>query len=70
MQRLQCHVIDYVMNLFVFFPSMLCYWRGIWDLYGYYFSMVDPDEGVYNWFIAGTGACFIGAYFVYPIVNR
>lgn len=70
MLRFQCHVIDCVMNLFVFFPSMLCYWRGVWDLYTYYFSSINPDEGVYNWFIAATGACFVLAYFVYPIVNR
>lgn len=37
------HIADSVLCLFVFFPAMLCYWRGIWDLIGYYIEA--PDEG-------------------------
>ena len=59
---------DSVLCLFVFYPSMLFYWRGIWDLFGVY--IYPDDEPKNHWVTTGIGACSIIGYFVYPLLDR
>jgi len=66
-QRL-LHVIDSTLCLLIFFPSMVFYWRGIWDLYGVYISPNDPF--VSNWAVFGLGCGTIFGYFIHLIINR
>jgi len=60
------HVADSALCLFVFFPSMLCYWRGIWDLYGVY---LFPDDALLcDWATFGLGCGALLGYFYQPAV--
>ena len=61
-------VADSVLCLLLFFPSMLFYWRGIWDLFGVY--VYPDDEPKNHWVTTGIGACSIIGYFVYPLLDR
>jgi len=62
------HVADSILCLFVFFPSMLCYWRGMWDLYGVY--LYPDDELLCDWatFCLGCGALL--GYFYQPTLGH
>jgi len=62
------HVADSVLCLFVFFPSMLCYWRGIWDLYGVY--LVPDDSLLCDWATFGLGCGALLGYFYQPAVDH
>ena len=62
------HVVDSFLCLFVFFPSMLCYWRGIWDLYGVYLFPVDPLWC--DWATFGLGCGALLGYFYMPAVGH
>jgi len=62
------HVADSLLCLFVFFPSMLCYWRGIWDLYGVYLFPDDPL--LCDWTTFGLGCGAILGYFYQPAVGH
>ena len=57
------HVGDDLLCLFVFFPSMVLYWRGIWDLWGYYLN-----SNVWALFGAGN-VSFLG-YLIQPALER
>ncbi|ESN98105.1 hypothetical protein HELRODRAFT_193091 [Helobdella robusta] len=63
------HIGDCFLSLFLFWPSMVCYWRGIWDLYSYYFKL-DSGEPFNSWLITSVGSVFIFAYALYPLVDR
>jgi len=62
------HVADSVLCLFVFFPSMLCYWRGIWDLYGVYLYPHDPLRC--DWATFGLGCGALLGYFYQPALDH
>jgi len=62
------HALDSFLCLFVFFPSMLCYWRGIWDLYGVYLFPDDPF--LCDWATFGLGCCALLGYFYQPAVDH
>lgn len=62
------HVADSILCLFVFFPSMLCYWRGIWDLYGVYLFPEDPL--LCDWATFGLGCGALLGYFYQPAIDR
>ena len=62
------HVADSLLCLFVFFPSMLCYWRGIWDLYGVY--LFPADTLLCDWATFGLGCGAILGYFYQPAVDH
>jgi len=62
------HVADSLLCLFVFFPSMLCYWRGIWDLYGVY---LYPDDPLFcDWATFGLGCGALLGYFYQPAIDH
>lgn len=60
--------IDSLLCVFLFFPSMLFFWRGIWDLYGVY--VFPNDSPRFEWATAGLGACSIVGYFACPLLSR
>jgi len=62
------HVADSLLCLLVFFPSMLCYWRGIWDLYGVYLFPDDPLWCDWATFALGCGALL--GYFYQPALDH
>jgi len=62
------HAVDSFLCLFVFFPSMLCYWRGIWDLYGVYLFPDDPL--LCDWATFGLGCGALLGYFYKPAVDH
>lgn len=61
------HVIDSLLCLFVFFPSMLMYWRGIWDLYGVY--IYPHDELRCNWGVFALGSATLIGYYAHPALG-
>jgi len=61
-------VADCTLCIFVFFPSMVFYWRGIWDLLGVY---IYPDnEPLCHWVITGIGSCTILSYGIFPLLTQ
>lgn len=66
-----CHrlqALDSFLCLVVFFPSMLFYWRGVWDLFGVYIFPNDAPKC--HWVTAGLGSCSIVGYFVHPLLSH
>jgi len=61
-------LLDSALCLFVFFPSMLFYWRGTWDLYGVYFR---HDDGALHcsWLTFGLGCGTIVGYLLQPALH-
>ncbi len=66
--RLFLKSADTVLACFFFFPVVCCYWRGSWDLIGYY-TLSDhiPDN---LWVMAGIGSCFYFNYLIVPILAK
>jgi len=61
-------VVDNAICLFVFFPSFVFYWRGIWDLLGVY--VFPGQEPLCHWTIAGIGAFTIFGYAAFPLLEH
>ena len=59
---------DSILCCFLFFPCMLCFWRGIWDLTGFYLNPDNTVEG--DWLIFGVGCCSIVGYFTHPLLDK
>lgn len=59
---------DSTLVIFLFFPSMVFYWRGIWDLYGVYIVPYEIPEHQW-WIVTGFGACSIVGYFAAPFLS-
>lgn len=61
------HIADIFLCCFVFFPFMVFYWRGIWDLWGVY---IFPDEHPkQEWTLFGiTSSVTIISYFILPVL--
>ena len=55
---------DSALALFVFFPSLISYWRGIWDLIGVY--IFPGREPLNHWTTAAIGSMSIFGYFLLP----
>ena len=62
------HALDCALSLFLFFPSMLAYWRGIWDLLGVY--IIPEQEPLCHWLTTGLGACALLNYFTLPLLDH
>lgn len=68
MQWIHLSILDSLLALFVFFPFTIFYWRGVWDLLGYYFLRSNKIRGI--WILVGIGLSvtyllyFIFAYVV------
>ena len=63
---LQCG--DSLLCLFVFFPAMVAYWRGIWDFSG---AVVNPSgKGTGEWRLVAIGSLAITGYAVWPILPK
>ena len=61
-------ILDSLMAYFVFFPMVCLYWRGSWDLIGYY---VLPEHVPYNyWVHAAIGSCSVFDYLIIPLLDR
>jgi len=59
---------DSAICLFVIFPSMISFWRGIWDLCEVYFP---PNHGVYSYCMSlAIGSCSIFDYALLPVLDR
>lgn len=61
------HFADSSLCLLVFFPSMVFYWRGIWDLFGVYIS--PSSVLTCNWVVFGIGCLTILEYFLHPAIR-
>ena len=62
------HMGDSILCCTVLFPSMVLYWRGIWDLWGYYLPGVD--DGYHHWSLFSVGSITVFGYFVQPLLDR
>ena len=63
---LQCG--DSLLCLFLFFPSMVAYWRGIWDFSG---AVVNPSGSpLGEWRLVAIGSLAILGYAVLPNLQR
>ena len=59
---------DSALCLLLFFPSMLLYWRGIWDVLGVY---IIPDQvPLCHWVTTAVGACTLIGYLTVPLLAR
>ena len=61
------HALDSALCLTVFLLSMVCYWRGIWDLYGVY--IFPDDEFSSNWAVFGLGCAGYLGFFLNPCLD-
>ncbi len=59
---------DTIFCCFLFYPLMLCYWRGIWDLWGVWIN--PEDEIFWDWITFAVGSCSALGYFLLPVLNR
>jgi hypothetical protein len=58
---------DTFLVCFLLFPTMVFYWRGIWDLVGVY---IFPDDELKRcWTIVGLGSATIFGYALHPVVD-
>jgi hypothetical protein len=57
------HALDSVLNVVLLWPSMVLYWRGIWDLWGHY-------TGGRHWVMFGVGWLSLIGYFVQPVLSH
>ena len=58
---------DVLLCNFVFFPALVCYWRGLWDLLAVY---IYPGQKPLNhWMVTLIGSFSILGYFVFPLVD-
>ena len=62
------HVADTLIVLFILYPPMVFYWRGIWDLWGVYIQP-GPYPTAKWYLILISSACY-GGYFIGPIIDR
>ena len=62
------HVVDVFLTLFVCYPMMVFYWRGIWDLWGVY---IDPQPyPAPKWHILAISTLAFAGYFISPLVQK
>lgn len=66
-KQLLLHVYDSLMCVFLFFPSMVIYWRGIWDLWGVY--IFPGDYPAQQWTLLGIGSVSYFGYLLAPLVD-
>ena len=60
--------MDSFLCLFVCYPMMVFYWRGIWDLWGVY---IDPQEyPAPKWNILGISSLAFIGYFLGPFIQK
>ena len=62
------HVCDVLCTVFVFFPLMVMYWRGIWDLWGVFIFPNDPYKRTMICVPIGSLSVFF--HFAAPAVER
>ena len=61
------HVLDSFLCIFVCYPMMVFYWRGIWDLWGVY---IDPQPYPSpKWHILGISSLAFAGYFLSPLIQ-
>ncbi len=60
------YIGDALLCSFLFFPLMVSYWRGIWDLWGAYIIPDQPE--IQNWVLLGIGSATISGYFCHPLL--
>ena len=58
---------DSFLALILFFPAMVCYWRGIWDLMGNAIALERPLQ---DWVACAIGGCTVFGYFLHPWMGR
>jgi len=59
---------DSVLALLIFFPSLVIYWRGSWDLIQ---SIIFPGrEPLCWWVITAIGCCKVFSYYAIPLFNK
>jgi hypothetical protein len=57
--------VDVLLANFVLFPCIICYWRGVWQLYDMYvFPSIIPLS---DWVTITIGAVSLAGYFLYPL---
>ena len=62
------HVLDSLLCLFVCYPMMVFYWRGIWDLWGVY---IDPQPyPAPKWHIMAISSLAFVGYFLGPYIQK
>ena len=61
-------LLDSLMAYFIFFPMVCFYWRGSWDLIGYY--VLPGKEPLSYWVHAGIGACTAINYLWIPLLDK
>ena len=60
--------LDSVMALLVFFPMICLYWRGSWDLIGYY--VLPNNVPLTYWVQFAIGACTAINYIFLPFLDK
>lgn len=61
------HIGDSLLCCFLFFPAMMLYWRGIWDLWGVYiFPEQYPKQ---TWTLFAISLITIIGYFILPLIE-
>ena len=59
---------DSCLCLFIFFPAMVAYWRGIWDFSG---ALINPGgEALGEWRIVGIGSLGFLGYGILPWLKK
>lgn len=61
------HGADSALCLLLLFPSMVFFWRGIWDLYGVYIYPGQQFESALGTFLLGS--CSIFGYLLLPVCD-
>ena len=62
------HVGDSLLCCLVFFPSMVLYWRGIWDLWGVYiFHGQSPKQ---QWVLLTISLTSVFGYIAAPLLDK
>jgi Fuseless len=65
------HFADSMISLFILFPSMLFYWRGIWDLLGLYAREDLPHHvPLCYWLMTAVGSLSLVSYATLPVLNH
>jgi len=61
-------VVDTLWAFFVCFPILCSYWRGSWDLLGYY--ILPGYEPLNYWVMTAVGATYVGTFWFLPQIER
>ena len=59
---------DNLLCVYIFFPAMVCYWRGIWDLLGIYICPENELKTI--WVCFALGILDVLSYFVAPLLDK